>query len=317
MTPDATIKDYYYNFISNVSKDIISYKECLAKIRYSKEELYTYIDNNKELLINTYSIDITKYDLEWNKKTYSDSEALYNRCIKYINIISNTDSNKIILLQVIKYCNALRNEYRFKKLYNLAYVRKNLKFSDYRNIVVKYYNEVHKCVLQGMCYKFTHGIGEYIINYNKLTSKNPKLYLDYNATKLKKKEIIDKGLKPFDEAEAIWYKARNIPYDGVDYRIYKNNTHVYEFTFMDSKLCPRNSLEYDRTEYVYKIYRGLGYEKVANNMSNNITDICNLHVDIKYKLNIILHKDPNKYLNFIRNAEQSKYKYRTYYSKNR
>ena len=35
---------------------------------------------------------------------------------------------------------------------------------------------------------------------------------------------------------------------------------------------------------------------------------------IKYKLNILLYKYPTKYLNFIRNVEQRKYKHRENYS---
>ena len=40
-----------------------------------------------------------------------------------------------------------------------------------------------------------------------------------------------------------------------------------------------------------------------------IDDIYNLQVDIKYKLNIYLYKYPEKHNNFVRNDEQSKYKY--------
>ena len=36
---------------------------------------------------------------------------------------------------------------------------------------------------------------------------------------------------------------------------------------------------------------------------------CFMNDDIKYKLNILLYKYPDKYLNFVRNAEATKYKY--------
>ena len=53
----------------------------------------------------------------------------------------------------------------------------------------------------------------------------------------------------------------------------------------------------------------MSYQDMADQLCNNLDDIVNLNVDIKYKLNILLYKYPEKYLNFVRNAEQSKYKY--------
>ena len=99
---------------------------------------------------------------------------------------------------------------------------------------------------------------------------------------------------------------RNIPYDGVDYKVYKNDSHYYEFTIIHSKLFTNRSIDYDRTEYINAKYRGLSYDKIAE-YCNSLDDIANLQVDIKVKLNILLYKDPAKYLNFIRNAEREKY----------
>ena len=47
----------------------------------------------------------------------------------------------------------------------------------------------------------------------------------------------------------------------------------------------------------------------AGKYCKDIDDIVNLNVDLKYKLNILLYMYPQKYLNFVRNADQSKYKY--------
>lgn len=309
MIPDITIKDYYLQFIHNAKNDINEYNEKLNSIIYNKEEVYNYLNINKNKIKDIYNINLEDFDIEWNNKRYNTSEYLYNKTIKFIQLIKD-DNNKILIIQIIKYCNILRNEYKYNKLISLANKRINIKFNTYRKYVTLYYNKVHKCVLEGDGYKFNYGIGTYVINHWKLDknkAKNKKR-LDYAATNARKKELLAKGIKLYNDNEAAWYAARHIPYDGVDYRIYKTDTDWYEFTFINSNIFKSSNLEYKRTEYVATKYRGMSYTKMADALCNSIEDVYNLQVDIKYKLNILLYKYPTNCLNYIRNAEQCKYK---------
>lgn len=309
MLPDITIKGYYLQFIHDAKIDIIKYKENLKTVYKLKEQLYDYIENNQIILKDYFNINLQDIEIEWNHKQYNPKEYLYNIVIVLLrNTIEHP--HRIVLLQLAKYCNILRNENKYNKLIELANKRKDIKFNIYRKYITIYYNKVHKCVLQGMGYKFGYGIGTYVINHWKLDQsriKN-KTHLDYAATNAKKKELIAKGIKLYDDKEAAWYAARHIPYNAVDYRVYKDNTDWYEFTFIKSEIFKSNNLEYQRTEYVATKYRGMSYMKMAENLCHTEEDIYNLQVDIKYKLNILLYKDPTKYLNYIRNAEQCKYK---------
>lgn len=309
MLPDITIKGYYLQFIHDAKIDIIKYKENLETVYKLKEQLYNYIENNQIILKDYFNINLQDIEIEWNHKQYNPKEYLYNIVIVLLrNTIEHP--HRIVLLQLAKYCNILRNENKYNKLIELANKRKDIKFNTYRKYITIYYNKVHKCVLQGMGYKFGYGIGTYVINHWKLDQsriKN-KTHLDYAATNAKKKELIAKGIKLYDDKEAAWYAARHIPYNAVDYRVYKDNTDWYEFTFIKSEIFKSNNLEYQRTEYVATKYRGMSYIKMAENLCHTEEDIYNLQVDIKYKLNILLYKDPTKYLNYIRNAEQCKYK---------
>ena len=54
----------------------------------------------------------------------------------------------------------------------------------------------------------------------------------------------------------------------------------------------------------------MSYTAIADKFCKTKEDIYNLQVDIKYKLNILLYKDPTKYLRYVRTADQIKYKYR-------
>lgn len=308
MLPDITIKDFYLQFIHNAKTDADKYKDKLDLTIASKDECYKYIDANKDVLKSNFNINLNIYEKEWVRKEYNPKEHLYGILIKLLPSIEE-HPKRIVVLQVIKYCNILRVEHRCRRMIALTEKRKNIKFGEYRKYIAAYYNKVHKCILQGMGYKFSYGIGTYVCNHWKLdaTKMKNKVHLDYAATYARKKELLAQGVKLYDEKEAAWYAARKIPYNGVDYRVWKENTDWYEFTFLKSQIVKSGSYDYKHTEYVAKKYRGMSYTKMADELCHTEEDIYNLQVDIKYKLNILLYKDPTKYLNYVRNAEQNKY----------
>lgn len=309
MIADVTIKDYYLQYISNAKKDIIEYNNHLNDANIVKDETYKFINDNKDIIENTFNIKFNYYNKELINKEYSDTEALYNYTIKLLNAIDE-HPNKNVLFELIRYCNSLRLVYKYTKLIELANRRKDIKFKTYQDYISKFYNKVHKCVLEGYGYKFSYGIGTYCINYWKFDPDKMKSnkVLDYKATNLKKKELLARGIKLYDKDEAKWYAERNMPYDGVDYRVYKTESYFYDITFIKSTIMKHNVLEYKRTDYVNKKLRGLSYTEIADKYVKYIEDIYELPVDIKYKLNILLYKEPTKYLNYIRNDEQCKYK---------
>lgn len=301
MIPDINIKNYYLQFIYNAKFNYNRYNKELLIITNTKNELYEYLNNIKEDIYKIYNINLNSFNKEWINKIYNDSEHLYNKCIKLLQTIIE-DKNKIILIQLIKYCNTLRKEYKYKELIELNNKKINIKFSVYRKYIINYYNQVHKYILEGKGYKFGYGIGIYCIEYKKLLNYKykPKQIIDYAATNARKKELIEKGVKIFNPQEAAWYKARNIPYNAVDYRVFKDTNYYYDILFRNSDISKKTSLQYQHTEYVTAKYRGMKYTEIADKICNKLEDIYNLQVDIKYKLNILLYKYPNKYLNFIR-----------------
>lgn len=306
MLPDIKIKEFYLRYVFNAKRDSEEYKKLLDSIVNTKKELYDYISQYTKELNDNIKLNLEDYDTEWNLMKYDINENLYKDVIKLIKNIEG--QYKIVLLQIIKYCFKLKEEFNTNRLIAIANKREKLTLKEYKAFVNKYYLAVHKAVLQGFGYKYQGGIGTYLISYYKL-DYNPKPTIDFAETNKRKKELLAKGKKLYDEKEAAWYKARNIPYDGIDYRVYTDNKFYYDFAFIDSKIFKKKELEYQRTEYVHAKLRGLSYKEMADKLCNNLDDIINLNVDIKYKLNILLYKYPDKYLNFVRNAEQSKYKY--------
>lgn len=307
MTPDVRLKDYYLQFIYDAKVDIYKYKKQIEVAEQLRDSYIKYIEDNKEIIKSKCEIDLDKYTKEWGDKIYNDTESLYQYVL--VKFRNNTIIEyKEYYIALIKYCNFLKNIYTYTKLMNLATKRKDMTISKYRSYIIMFYNKVHKCILEGNGYRFSYGIGIYVLNHWKLdiNKLNNKPHIDFNETYKRKKELLAKGVKLYDDKEAAWYKARNIPYDAVDYRVYKRTTDWYEFRFINTRICDSNSLEYKRTDYLAKKYRGKGYKDLAE-YCKSINDIYNLQVDIKYKLNILLYKDPTKYLNYVRNSTQKRY----------
>ena len=306
MLPDIKLKEFYLRYIYNADRDVEKYKELLAAIGQTKEELYNYIKQYESILLREFDLDLNHFSIEWIEKKYNDTEYLYKTIIKYVRTIEG--EYKTVFYQLLKYCYKLKEEHKTNKLIFIANKRKVLSLKEYKSYVNDYYMKVHKILLEGFGYKYQGGIGTYLITYYKLpvTSKRS---IDFAETNKRKKELLEKGCKLYDEKEAAWYKARNIPYNGIDYRVYQDNGFCYEFTFINSKVFKRRELDYKRTEYVHAKLRGMSYKEMADNLCNNVEDIINLNVDLKYKLNILVYKYPEKYLNFVRNDERSKYKY--------
>ena len=311
MIIDVKIKNYYLKFIYDTKHDIDVYKEELEKVKILKEELINDLENCSEILLKEFNVNLNDYE-EWNTKTHNKEHKLYNKAIKLITNVDNEHINRNVILIFYKFTNILRKENYYKKNIELANKRSKLEFKEYKQYLQDYYVKLHKALLEGYGYEFKDGLGEFAIC--RFVSGKDENVLDFNATRENKKRLLEAGIKLFNKEDADYYKSKGLPYDGVDYRVYKNSSHYYEIGFTKSKILGK-LIDFNRTEYVNLHYRGMSYKDMADKLCETFDDICNLKVDIRYKLNIFLYKNPTKYLNFIRNENESKYKYRTYYRK--
>lgn len=308
MVPDIKLKDYYCNYVYDAETDIESYNKEIESILIKRDELQSYITENIDVLKNEYGIDLSHFEIEWNEGIYNESKTLYKLVIETLQEYDDA-KNRGVLIQLLKYCKSLEEENEIEKLKDLAYIRKDITFAEYKKYVTKFYNKVQQCALEGNGYVFDYGLGTFLINYWKLDKASSKAIIDFAATNKRKREILASGKRLYDEDEARFYKERGVPYDGVQYKVYKKDGNIYEITFINSKVFGKRELEFQRTEYVHLKFRGMSYQEIADNFVKTFEDIVALNVDLKYKLNIMLYLEPTNYLKFIRNAEQSKYKY--------
>lgn len=293
MRPDVKIKDYYLAFIANANRDIQIYKEELEYYTTLKEKQIIYINANKE-----------KYERYF--KIYIEDEIV---AIKRANLLIKDEGDlnrRFLLSQICKLGVTKSRIIQYEKMINLAAKRRSIKFRDYETYIAKYYNQVHKFLLQGFGYKFNYGIGTLCICRWK--TEGGKIKIDYNATRLNKQALLAQGKKLWDKEEAKWYEERGLPYDGIDYRIYTKCSHVYQIALVKSQICKNNNHKFEHTEYISSKLRGLNYKQMAE-LCETLDDIVSLPIDLKYKLNIYLHKDPSNYVLYIRNDEQDRCKY--------
>lgn len=317
MVVDVKLYDFYLQFISSTKDNIRQYNELIKITIDKRDKIYEDINTNKDLLKEKLNINLDKY-IEWTEKVYNPTTALFGIAYHFYKKETNVQI-KHILSNIIQYTYLLKKIFTINKNIELNTTISKFTFRQYTYIVSGYYNKVHKFLLQGYGYKYQAGIGLFVINHWKIdASKNKKLRLDYNATNKRKKEIIAQGLKPYDDKEAAWYKARHIPYDGVEYKVFNYDDSYYEFCFIKSQIVhSKRAYDYKRAEYVSPKYRGMSYQKIANTFVKKDEDVYDMQLDIKYKLNILLYRNPTIYLNFVRNAEQDRYKYRAHYRQNR
>lgn len=308
MTPDVNIKSYYLQFINKASTSYSKHRLVLIQGKEYREKLVEYLEEHKSVYKHDINIDLDAYKTEWSNKTFNDEELLFKDTLKSLKVETDADKrNKLV--QIIKYCYALKTIKDAQDNMDFDLLCKNIKFRDFESKVYKYYSKVNEVVLNGDGYRFTNGIGTYVCNYWKLdpNRKNAVKRLDRRATNLRKQELKDKGVKLFNSNEAHWYKVRNIPYDGVDYRVYLDKNYFYEFTVIHSKFMANSNLQFSLVDTISKKYRGMSHGDIADRFIKNESDIHKMQVDPRVKLNLLILKVPNVYLRFVRNLNMVKY----------
>lgn len=307
-----TTREHYLDFINSKKEVIDAYKEKLGIIVAQRDELYNFIDERKQQLLESYNIDLSKYKSEWEERKYSNSK-LY----KIVDsIFRNNDDNspsRIILLQLNKYLMLLKKEDEYNKLIEIANKRSDISGREFRDYIKKYYVQVHKVLLEGFGYKFSNKLGIILVSFWKNPVDNKLHPIDYYASKVAKQKLIEQGLRPYKAAEAKRYAEMGIPYDGVDYRQYKDDAYFYDIRIYNSFQKDYISKPvFKKIEYINRKYKGLTYKEIADRYVNSMEDICNLDVSLKNKVSIMNIKYPNNYIKFIRTTNGEKYRRNKY-----
>ena len=315
MIVEIDIKDYYKAFIDNANSDIEKYQEEINvnhKLLIStKDYIEKYI-----LYINLqFNINLKEnFNISWNEETYSEDEHLTDTINARLKDAVGED--RIILLQLLRYSELLKFIDDCNKKIELANNRSKITPKKYKEYLKKYYMQsVHKALLDGHAYRFSHGIGDLMINYWKYVNGVRSKIVDWNETNKRKQEILNAGLKLYDKEEAEIYKIRGLKYDGIPYVVYKTNNEYYDIELVNCKSFSKNNIKFKHANYIPTKFRKRTPEDIANQF-NSVDEIAVQDLGIRHKLIVALEKDPSIYLKYIRNVEAVRQKRGSHTTKN-
>ena len=315
MIVEIDITDYYKAFIDNANSDIEKYQEerktnydLLISTKQYVEKYILYINHQ-------FNINLKEnFPISWNKEKYCNDEHLTD--IINIELKDTVGEDRIILLQLLRYSELLKFIYNCDKKIELANNRSKITPKQYKEYIKKYYMQsVHKTLLDGNAYRFSHGIGDLMINYWKYVNGVRSKIVDWAATKKRKQEILDAGLKLYDKDEAEIYKIRGLKYDGIPYVVYKTNSEYYDIELVNCKSFSKNNIKFKHANYIPSKFRKRSPEDIANEF-NSVDEIAVQDLGIRHKLVVSLEKDPTIYLRYIRNVEAVRQKRGSHTTKN-
>ena len=315
MIVEIDITDYYKAFVDSANSDIEKYQE-ERKTNYdllisTKQYIEKYI-----LYINhQFNINLKEnFPISWNEEKYCSDEHLTD--IINIGLKDTVGEDRIILLQLLRYSELLKFIYNCEKKIELANNRSKITPKQYKEYIKKYYMQsVHKTLLDGHAYRFSHGIGDLMINYWKYVNGVRSKIVDWNATNKRKKEILDAGLKLYDKEEAEIYKIRGLKYDGIPYVVYKTNNEYFDIELVNCKSFSKKNIKFKHANYIPAKFRKRTPKDIASQF-NSVEEIAVQDLGIRHKLIVALEKDPTIYLKYIRNVEAVRQKRGSHTTKN-
>ena len=315
MVVEVDIKDYYKAFIDNANSDIEKYqeeRETNHKLLLSTKE---YISKYILYINHQFGINLKEnFPNSWIEEKYCEDEHLTD--IIKIGIDDAVGEDRVIILQLLRYSELLKFIYLCDKRIELAKQRSKITPKQYKEYLRKYYMQsVHKALLNGYAYRFSHGIGDVMINYWKYVDGVRSKIVDWAATNKRKKEILEAGLKLYDKDEAEIYKIRGLKYDGIPYVVYKTNKEYYDIEIANCRAFSKANIKFKHANYIPAKFRQKTHDEIANQF-NSVDEIAIQDLGIRHKLIVSLEKDPTLYLKYIRNVEAVRQKRGSHTTKN-
>ena len=284
---DINIRDNYLSFHHKSIYEYSTLEKKLARLDAAKEKTWNDLIPRREDIRDYFKITIS------NNINYINLGEQLNKEFRK----NDNPNRRELLILLIKYCSIITNIKDTIAALNIANKKQNLSFSDYRQYVVTYYAKVHKFLLQGKAYRYNAGIGTLYVDRTQIKGEGKKI--DFHKTKLRKEELLKQGVKLYNKQDAEKALFLGLPYDGVDYRVWLRAPAYYSLKFIHSKYFKK---EYDfiPVSYIHQKYRDYNQDQLAFEICENDEDIYNLQIDLRTKITIYLKRNPERYINFIR-----------------
>lgn len=316
MKQDIVLATYY-----SVFKE-----QCSARKAKETEKLNKYIkdikDREDEVFID--GIDLERWlGIELEYKIYDDTNYDYGNLIdiarkEYAITNPNLKIKRNALFNLINLCISILRVRKSKQILSKIDTELSMPYKEWLTYVTRYYMQVQNEIIDGRAYSYGKSMG-YISIY-RVKNDSGRSYIkriDYLATKERKAELIEQGVKIYDKDEETIYKEKGLVYDGVDYRVYLNEDYFYDLVLSGSKYPNSNKMKFNNIKFIGVPIREakLDMKQIAEKYT--IEEIKELPIDLMYKARAIVLKESHLGLKYIRNNEQRIYNYRTSFRKNR
>lgn len=317
MEAEYTTYDSYYDYLKTLHGDIDEYNEKLSEYNQKIDEIHNYIVENKFEIEEYLSIKIDKYQTEIANKTFNPNKTLQKLVVKiYKNY--NEDEHKGLILQILKYCQYLERKHKVLELIKATKQRNKLTYTEYKNLLKKFYHKVHEHMLNGHGYKYQYGLGVFFINKKKFFDTGSPIY-NLHKTKENLYKLLDQGITPYNKQDKYNADLMGIKYFGVDYKVPLFRDYWFGIDHL------RSGIEnLTKTHYVHQIrqtrsrnYRQMTYKEAADLYITKPEELYKFNTDIIQKVYILFYKFPEMGIYINRHVITSKYEYRKNYSENR
>lgn len=290
----SSMRFYYNSLLEKARKE-------LKDISDKELELYNRIKNNILYYKEDYNIDLFKYS-EFIENEYQDGKLYKIAKGLYLN---KKHDYKLISNLFDLYSFTLKQKTIKEYKNNIANYNKILALSlkEYTEILRTFYTGVQKAlILKGQGYVLEGCLGWICIN--RCHIEKQRTMLDYAATRKRKKELLEKGIRLYNKEEAEFCKNNNIEYKAEDYRVFMRNEYCYQIPLLNCKLPNGSKYKLYISDYRATSLRGKTNEDLINEAKGDLNTILNYPIDMRVKLNLCNKVDKMLYLNFIRNENQ-------------
>lgn len=304
MFVDVDIKHYYEKYCKNTESDLAKYQKAYDEQVTNKNKLRSWLNEKIEIINKSIGINLKDYGTEWIIAQYNPKLSLLDKAKSKLKYFDEFNEERIMIMQIIRYCQVLYNCRKLNILINLCKDRQNLSYKKYCELVRKYYRYgVHKCLLEGYAYHFGYGIGVMTITRFKFDdnyySKKHKKKVDWQATKKNKEKLLAEGKELYNKDKAEAYRLKGLKYDGIKYVKYLENQGGYVIQIRNNKYIGNRNLEYKEIDYLNAKYRKKTTKEIAATFKDK-EEIYDAPFDIRTKMNVLLQYDKTSYINFIR-----------------
>lgn len=301
---DYDMKTFYLDFKQKVNKKAKELEDKIGENLTKAAKYRSHLTACKGVLLSVHNIDLDQHQREIIEGQVTDGTRDFK--VKASIAYNKAPAGKRNeLIKLLAYLNIITEGYKLNIAKNALNREVSMKFSEYRELLFNFYNEVHKVLIKGDAYTIGNSVGTMFIEKKVLPFR--RKLIDFNETNKKKRELTKQGIELYDNAKAKVAEKLDFKYDAADYRVFKETNYYFRMNIVKSKFWKgRKYYSFTFADTINHKYRGMTFSQIAA-MCRTEDEIFTLPCGLRYKVRIYLDKYPDRSINFIRHGKQKIY----------